>query len=439
MRMRWEWSTRSAAGLAIVLAAGILAMPGAQASQSPRSVPGGIAGSSASGSTSAVTELTGPCRFKEKVVDCQSINRQTDTYLYYHGDVSGCVFSWQIDWGDGKTQTVVQAGPQDGWVYLARHSYNPKDQKTYNFSEVGTVTSGSCTTVNGHEIFELLSYVALGDSYSSGTGAGGYLHGTGFSFQDGGNECLRSANAYAALTAKYFGNPAPNRGRSGTFIFDACNGAEINDFSHRQLTDDKRRVPSQLSDLARAPGSVGLVTLTIGGNDARFAAVMNYCAKRTKKDKSCKDRWQKTVNGVLAAIEPRLVKLYTAIQGSAALATGAKVLVLGYPRFFPAQQSKECPTGDPFHHFLVSDMRWINTEIQYLDAKIKDAAKAAGISYVNDYGALRNHELCDKDPYLNYVVFVPLAAKFVESYHPKAKGHEAFAKMVEVVLKRIAA
>lgn len=169
MRMRRGLSTRSAAGLTIVLAAGILAMPSAQASQSPLVAPGGLAGSSASGSASPVTELTGPCRFKEKVVECQSINRQMDTYLYYHGDVSGCVFSWQIDWGDGKTQTVVQDAPQDGWIFLARHSYNPQDQKTYDFSEVGTVDSGSCTTVNGHEVFELLSYVALGDSYSSGT------------------------------------------------------------------------------------------------------------------------------------------------------------------------------------------------------------------------------------------------------------------------------
>lgn len=164
---------------------------------------------------------------------------------------------------------------------------------------------------------------------------------------------------------------------------------------------------------------------------------MKYCAQRTKKDKSCKDRWQRTVNAVLATIEPRLVKLYKSVKGSTALAAGAKILVLGYPRFFPARQSRECPTGDPFHHFLVSDMRWINTEIQSLDAKIKDAAKVAGITYVNIYGVLRNHELCDKDPYLNYVVVIPLAAKFVESYHPKAKGHAIFAKMVEAVLKRI--
>jgi lysophospholipase L1-like esterase len=321
-------------------------------------------------------------------------------------------------------------------VFLAGHKYDPEAQRTYVTSETGTVTAGSCTTTNGNYVFELLSYVALGDSYSSGSGAGDYLPGTGFEFQDLGNECLRSVNSYSEFADKSLGNPSPNKKHSGTFVFRACNGAVINDFSHAQITDDKKKVPTQLQAISGPSGSVGLVTFTIGGNDAQFARVMNYWAQRTKKDKSCRDRWNKVVNSVVATIEPRLARLYQAVRHAPTLAAHARVLVLGYPRFFPPHQAKPCPTGVPFHHFLPSDMAWINAEIRRLDTRIQDAARSAGVTYVDDYGAFTGHELCDRKPYLNYVVLIPLAAKFVESYHPKAAGQKVFARLVEDALKR---
>jgi hypothetical protein len=178
------------------------------------------------------------------------------------------------------------------------------------------------------------------------------------------------------------------------------------------------------------------VTFSIGGNDALFASVMRYCATRTKKDQTCKHRWSKAVDSRLAVIESRLVKLYKQVKASPALASGGRVLVLGYPRFFPKGQSKQCPTGAPFHHFLPSDMGWINSEVLRLDTKIQRAAQTAQITYVNTYLAFSGHQLCDKNPYLNYVVTVPLAAKFVESYHPNAKGQSVFSGLIERLLKR---
>ena len=49
--------------------------------------------------------------------------------------------------------------------------------------------------------------------------------------------------------------------------------------------------------------------------------------------------------------------------------------------------------------------------------------------------AFRDHELCDQKPYLNYIVNIPLAAKFVESYHPNAKGQSVFARLAESTLQ----
>ena len=92
------------------------------------------------------------------------------------------------------------------------------------------------------------SYVALGDSYSSGTGTRSYLAD--------GTSCLRSVYAYPSLIASAKGY---------ALNFRACSGAKIAD-----VTD------SQLSALT---SSTAYVTISVGGNDAGFADVLTTCAQ----------------------------------------------------------------------------------------------------------------------------------------------------------------
>src|ERR1700759_3202708 len=89
-------------------------------------------------------------------------------------------------------------------------------------------------------------YVALGDSYSSGDGAGSY--GTSGS-------CDRSANAYPQQWA--------NANDPASFSFVACAGATVSDVLN-----------SQVSSLS---ASTTLVSITIGGNDVGFSTVMATC------------------------------------------------------------------------------------------------------------------------------------------------------------------
>ncbi|WP_303633606.1 hypothetical protein [Actinomadura madurae] len=63
------------------------------------------------------------------------------------------------------------------------------------------------------------SYVALGDSYSSGTGAGNYDPGSG--------SCNRSANAYPNLWAAAHA--------TDSFTFVACSGATTTSVASGQL------------------------------------------------------------------------------------------------------------------------------------------------------------------------------------------------------------
>src|SRR5438552_1946620 len=91
------------------------------------------------------------------------------------------------------------------------------------------------------------TYVALGDSYSAGVGAGGYDPSSGI--------CMRSPRSYAPLWV--------TRHEVARFTFVACGGA---------TTTDVRTY--QLGGLSSA---TTLVTLTVGGNDAGFVDVVTTC------------------------------------------------------------------------------------------------------------------------------------------------------------------
>lgn len=92
------------------------------------------------------------------------------------------------------------------------------------------------------------SYVALGDSYSSGTGTRTYLAD--------GTSCQRSVYAYPSLIAASTGY---------ALTFRACSGATTSDVAATQL--------SALSS------TTAYVTISVGGNDAGFADVLTTCAQ----------------------------------------------------------------------------------------------------------------------------------------------------------------
>lgn len=92
-----------------------------------------------------------------------------------------------------------------------------------------------------------VQYVALGDSYSAGLGAGSYTGSSG--------SCDRSTKAYSELWAA---GHAP-----ASFTFVACSGATTGSV-----------ISGQLSALSAA---TTLVSITVGGNDVGFASVMETC------------------------------------------------------------------------------------------------------------------------------------------------------------------
>jgi lysophospholipase L1-like esterase len=218
-------------------------------------------------------------------------------------------------------------------------------------------------------------YVALGDSYSAGVGAGGTIASSG--------SCRRSTNAYPQLWAA--------RTAPASFGFPACDGATTTDVLNGQL--------GQLSS------ATDLVSVTVGGDDAGFADVMTTCAVPTGV--LCLPLVDRARAFVRDTLPGRLDALYSAIRDRA---PGARVVVLGYPRFY--QLDGGCLAGlEKAKHAA------IDTAIDELDTVIATRAGAHGFVFGDVRDAFAAHEICGRDPWLHSLT-VPLG----DSYHPTAAG-----------------
>ena len=222
-----------------------------------------------------------------------------------------------------------------------------------------------------------VNYVALGDSYSSGVGAGGET-----------GSCERSPNAYPQLW--------DNAHSPTSFRFVACSGAKTTDVSANQI--------SALNS------STTLVSITIGGNDLGFAQIMIDC--NLYSDSTCVNDINAAENTARTQLPGWLDTLYSQIR---ARAPSAKVVVLSYPRFYDLSASWYCPG-------LSSTKRSkINEGANVLDGVTRtEVAKYNGFSFADVRSRFANdHEICDYgNEWLHSVDWSNLG----DSYHPNASG-----------------
>ena len=217
-------------------------------------------------------------------------------------------------------------------------------------------------------------YVALGDSYSSGVGAGSTS-----------GSCVQSPNAYGPLWAK--------ANSAASFTFAACSGARTSDV-----------ISSQLSSLS---ASTTLVSITIGGNDAGFSSVMETCVlKSTSSCESAVSTAEAYVNNTLPG------QLNTTLADIRAHAPNAKVIVVGYPDFYDLNARLCLGLSGADHQAL-------DGAANDLDGVLQAAATNNGDSFADVRPAFSGHELCDGAGWLNSVT-LPID----NSYHPTATGQK---------------
>ena len=221
------------------------------------------------------------------------------------------------------------------------------------------------------------SYVALGDSYSSGTGTRSYV--------SDGTSCQRSNLAFPQLLAAQKGY---------SLTFKACAGATIPTVTSTQL--------SALTSTTR------YVTLSVGGNDAGFADVLTECATPFWAG-DCDG----AINGANAYINGtlpgRLATLYSSIRTRS---PQAKVVVVGYPRIFNGEDCNAATWFSP------EEETRLNATANLLNSKLASAAAARGFSFANPTSRFVGHAVCDDVEWLN-----GLSNPVGESYHPNRAGH----------------
>jgi lysophospholipase L1-like esterase len=250
------------------------------------------------------------------------------------------------------------------------------------------------------------SYVALGDSYSSGEGAGDYEAKL--------ETCHRSASAWPRLLARDL--PRLLRMRYGALL--ACSGA-----TSQALTGHREGQPDQLADLHDLVPRPTLVTITMGGNDIGFPAILTNCVLTLG---SC------IADGRLAkaetAIEHEQHTLVTDYRKLQAADPKATILVVGYPRLFPVSEDD----------VLLRCQGWLTDAVRAslnqldadLNAVIHAAAAEAGLRYLDVTEALNNHEGCTAHSWL-YPIVRPLQQ---QSGHPIRPGQEALAAIIRSYL-----
>ena len=220
-------------------------------------------------------------------------------------------------------------------------------------------------------------YVALGDSYSSGVGAGSYIGSSG--------SCDQSTNAYPALW------DAANQPAS--YVSEACSGATT-----------ATVLSSQLSALSAA---TTLVSITVGGNDVGFSSVMETCVLLPTS--SCVSAVQHAEGLTATQLPGELDSVLNAIRADA---PNARVVVLDYPELYDLSRSSSC-IG-----LSTTDRTDLNQGADQLDSQIQAAAARHGDVFADMRGAFSGHEICDSSSWLHSVNILDIS----ESYHPTASG-----------------
>ena len=257
-------------------------------------------------------------------------------------------------------------------------------------------------------------YVALGDSYASGVGAPPYAKGTNVQMENG-NKCKRATAAYAHQVADRTGK---------TLDFGACSGAWTKHF-YEARTPWKE--PAQLDHL---DASTGLVTFSIGGNDAGFAKILSECATQPpfsncSSDKEVTDPVDSTIDALAGKGKQAGVYNYDTIMTDIATrAPNATVVAVGYPRMFTRQGGKGGPVPGRCQGLAKVDQRWINARTNELNTALRAAAQRHGYQFTDPSGSFAGHELCGKQT--SWFDGLLDDGRF----HPNAAGHKAMASSI---------
>ena len=263
------------------------------------------------------------------------------------------------------------------------------------------------------------SYAALGDSYSAGNGTKDSSYSA---------SCVRGPKAWPMLFGTDAGLSIVGTPSSSNNSFFACSGATSSDELHGNSGQNQPDQVSELQKYAARNGTPGLLTITAGGDDVKFASVLTTCY--VWGGSICTHALKGALTYLTTGqgyFEHNLKELY--VEAAKAAGAGAKLEVVGYPRIFPSSLG----WFDLAYHCdwlatVPSGLTLIREITTNLNDDIEQAAGRAHDGYVSIENALNNHELCRGESWL--ADLSPHNGSISIAGHPLLKGQEAMASTV---------
>ncbi len=252
------------------------------------------------------------------------------------------------------------------------------------------------------------SYVALGDSYTSGPLI---LPVSPTAPLD----CLQSAVNYPHLAAQALGLPLDDV---------SCSGADTSNMTTAQYSD-------QAPQFDALSSGTQVVTLGIGGNDnSTFLTALAGCSAidgvaGSGSGDLCKLAYGNKFADDIAADEPNVA---AALQQIHTLSPQAKVFVVGYPDILPQQGS--CYSQMPI---TTADVAYLNGVELDLNSMLRTAAGQNGATYVDTYTGSIGHDACQSESVRWVEPLVPSTDAI--SVHPNAAGEADTASVVESAMR----
>ncbi|SMD24584.1 GDSL-type esterase/lipase family protein [Lentzea albidocapillata] len=387
--------------------------------------------------------------------------------------------TYEVDLGTGvRTRVVLQRTMANKWVSLGSFPFagTPK----VRLSSVTHDGDDGNGLVESEDIaYDAVAFqplpgkpadivVSLGDSYSSGEGAsvaggGDYYPETDNSGGDdlAQNACHRSKLAWSRKgRLADSGTSIGQRADSWDVALDhhliACSGAETenllpvhtaSDVPRNAFGDAGRGQYGELSQLDKGflDEHTTLVTLSIGGNDAKFGDVLKFCL--TPLIDNCAEFRMDGDTEPLRQAEPKRItgqvkpSVRTVIEQVKRKAPNARIVLMGYPKLF--ERFGACVLSLDAEEAL-----WMNSMAGQLNMVLSEAANEARaqgtqVRFSDPTEEFSGKAVCGSpESVRNYVAGwnrtpgeEPSAFPSQQSFHPNADGQTLYADSLNSTLR----
>jgi lysophospholipase L1-like esterase len=246
-----------------------------------------------------------------------------------------------------------------------------------------------------------LTYVALGDSYTSGEGISPPS-------STAPSDCHQSGVDYPHLSAT---------ANDWELTDGSCGGATSADMTKAQYSDQ----PPQFTDLSP---STNVVSVGIGGNDNNlFVRALVDCGISDILDflnlgAPCKALYRNTFANEVSSDASTIGRV---IQGIHAHAPNATILVVGYPDILP--QSGNCYPTMPL---TTGDTAYLNSLEEALNGVLRSEANANKVTFVDTFNQSIGHDTC-KSSSMRWVNPIIVGGGGI-SVHPNPTGASEMGK-----------